>query len=291
MKEMIKENTIHLKDGRTLAYTEHGDLSGKPLLFFHGNPGSRLICHPDQSIAQGLGIRIITPDRPGFGLSDYQKNRTLLDYPDDMGELADSLGLDTFAVCGISAGGPYAAACAYKLPERVKKASIISGISPINRKGCYEGMHLLWRITFVMSKVLPFKLLQPIVWIQTRKILKKPDELIEQFASILSDSDKEVLARPEIRKNFIENQTEAIRHGVKGWTHESKIVVSPWGFQLEDIQIPVSLWYWEDDLIIPPQMGRYIESKIPHCDAHFLLKGGHLSIFDHFEEILQSSTK
>jgi pimeloyl-ACP methyl ester carboxylesterase len=283
------DKIIHLKDGRALAYTETGELSYKPIFFFHGNPGSRLIRHPDESIAQGLRVRLIIPDRPGFGLSDFKSNRTLLNSVDDLEELANSLGIDTFAVCGVSAGGPYCAACACKLPHRVTQAVIVSGVAPMDRKGCYKGMHPLWRITFAASKYLPFKLLQLLVWIQSRKILSKPDESVESFASILSDSDKEILSRPEVKKQFITNQSEAIARGVKGWTHEAKILISPWKIPFEDIKTSVHLWYWENDVIAPLQMGKYLKSKIPHAHAHFLPQGGHFSIFDHWEAILRSA--
>src|SRR5215471_4610530 len=91
---------ISLRDGRTLGYAEYGDPNGKPVFFFHGLPGSRLQRHPDESIATGLGARLITIDRPGYGLSDFQQARTLLDWPDDVTQLANSLRIDQFAAIG-----------------------------------------------------------------------------------------------------------------------------------------------------------------------------------------------
>ena len=117
----ISENidqTLKLKDGRTLGYIDLGNKDGKPLFHFHGFPGSRLEATilADRAIVKN--IRVICIDRPGMGLSDFKENRTLLDWPDDVVELADALEIDKFAVEGISGGGPYAAACAYKIPDR-----------------------------------------------------------------------------------------------------------------------------------------------------------------------------
>lgn len=135
---MKTTNFITLSDGRRLYYAEHGDSKGKPLFFFHGWPGSRLRSSFYDSIAKKLHIRIISPDRPGYGLSDYQENRTLLDYPDDIVELADALRIKKFAVVGVSGGGPYTAVCAYKIPERITKAGIVVGAAPMYMSDLFE---------------------------------------------------------------------------------------------------------------------------------------------------------
>ena len=108
---------VRLSDGRTLAYTEYGDPRGTPVMFFHGTPGSRLFHHPDGSIATNLGARLVAIDRPGFGSSDPDPERTLTDWPADVTAVADALGIGELAVAGFSGGGPYVAACAAELPD------------------------------------------------------------------------------------------------------------------------------------------------------------------------------
>lgn len=288
MGKTEQDRTIKLFDGRTLAYTEHGDLTGKSVFFIHGNPGSRLVRHPDESIAQKLGARIITPDRPGYGLSDFLQNRTLLDFPDDIAQLADTLNINKFAVFGVSAGGPYVAACAYKLRDRLTRCGIVSGASPVDRDGAFEGMHPKWRTAFQISKNWPSWALRLLFWLQTHIALRNPEKAVADLAAILSDSDKEILSRPEIKAGIMNRQPEATRGGVKGMVREVKILTSSWGFNLEDITIPIHLWYWEDDPAIPTQMGRYLQSRIPNTIIHFHSGGGHLSLFEHWEEIIQS---
>ncbi len=116
--------TIRLRDGGRLGYAEWGDTDGRPLLYFHGWPGARVEGRLGAEVARAKGIRFIALDRPGMGLSDYQPRRTFVDWPIDVAELAAALGLDRFAVLGISGGGPYAAACAWKLSERLTGAGI-----------------------------------------------------------------------------------------------------------------------------------------------------------------------
>ena len=109
--------TLRLESGRSLGYAEWGDASGFPLVHFHGSSSSRLE-HPVQPEVLE-GVRLVTIDRPGHGLSEFQPERTLLDWPRDVAALTDHLGIERFAVSGWSAGGPYALACAYRMPEQL----------------------------------------------------------------------------------------------------------------------------------------------------------------------------
>lgn len=280
------DKTLKLADGRTLAYTEHGDFSGKPVIFLHGNPGSRLMRHPDEGIAYSLGIRIITPDRPGYGLSDYQPERTLLHMPGDIAQLADHLNLAEFAVFGVSAGGPYAAAIAYKLPDRVSQAALVSGAAPMDRDGAYEGMNDRMQAAFQMSERYPGWLLHALTALGTRAALRDPEKTLADTAATLSTDDQHVLAQPAIRKQVMQYRAEATRNGVRGIVREAKILVSPWGFPLADIKPPVHLWYWADDTSVPEQMGRYLEQHIPNTIPHFLPGGGHFAWVTFWREIL-----
>ncbi|PJE62545.1 alpha/beta hydrolase, partial [Candidatus Roizmanbacteria bacterium CG10_big_fil_rev_8_21_14_0_10_39_6] len=138
---MISEdNIITLRDGRNLGYALYGDKKGTPLFYFHGWPSSRFDGTRVDKAAQKLHIKIIALDRPGIGISDYKKDRTLLGFSDDIVELADYLGFQKFSVMGVSGGGPYAAVCAYKLPKRVKRAAIVVGLAPPYIKNICEGI-------------------------------------------------------------------------------------------------------------------------------------------------------
>ncbi len=110
-----------LPDGRVLAYAEYGDLAGRPLFFFHGGNDSRLEAAILHETAVRMGIRVIAPDRPGYGRSDFQPERTFLNWPDDVAQLADALSIPQFAVVGHSGGGPHAAAVAYAPARTVNR--------------------------------------------------------------------------------------------------------------------------------------------------------------------------
>lgn len=285
-----EDRLIKLKDGRKAAFTEHGNLNGKPVFFIHGNPGCRLQRHPNESIAEKLNVRIITPDRPGYGLSDNQKNRKLLDYPEDIIQIADNLKLDKFYVFGVSAGGPYTAACAFTLSDRIVKAAIVSGPKPLNLPNAYEGMSPIWKKAFKAAS-LPKWILAIIYKSQSKLFIKKPEAAVDQFAKILSESDKQLLEQKDFRKGVIERRRESTRQGVMGMIQEAKILTSAWGFDPSEIKIPVHLWYWQNDPAIPIQMGKYLKEIIPNSIPHFFDDGGHLSLFEKWEEILKTLTE
>ena len=122
------EQRLILKDGRTLGFAEYGDPKGEPMLEFHGCPSSRLEARNYDEAGKKLGARVIGIDRPGFGISTYVKGYRTVDWPADVIEFADALGLNRFVVAGISSGSPYALACARFIPERLKGCAVVSGV-------------------------------------------------------------------------------------------------------------------------------------------------------------------
>ena len=84
-------STLMLRDGRSLGYAECGDPEGKPVFHFHGHPGSRLEITLAARPAPEIGVRHIGIDRPGIGLSDFKPHRQILDWPDDVVDLASGL--------------------------------------------------------------------------------------------------------------------------------------------------------------------------------------------------------
>lgn len=282
---VVTTASIRLRDGRRLAYTVGGDPAGRPVFVFHGLPGSRFQRHPDNTIAVTLGARLITPDRPGFGLSDFQAGRGLLDWPDDVHELADTLGFARFAVIGVSGGGPYAAACAYRMPSRLTRVAIVSGVIPCDRPDCAGGMFRRNRWLLYIARRAPW-LLAPVLALLVLRARRNPTRYYARMLKQMPPCDRTILLRPAVRAVLMENLLEAIHAGAHGIRHELGLLARPWGFALEEIAVPVDLWYGALDRVAPPHMGRRLEQAIPRCRAHRLPQAGHFLIFDHWREIL-----
>jgi pimeloyl-ACP methyl ester carboxylesterase len=95
------EHRLTLADGRTLACLELGEPTGLPVIYLHGYPGSRLEARLAARAARQLQLRLLAPDRPGFGESTFQPGRTIGAWAADMLRLADEFALERFAIAGV----------------------------------------------------------------------------------------------------------------------------------------------------------------------------------------------
>ena len=280
------DNVFQLRDGRVLGYAEYGDPGGKPVFFFHGLPGSRRQRHPDDSIAIKLGARIITLDRPGYGFSDFQPGRTLLDWPDDVAQLADALHIAQFAAIGLSGGGPYLLSCAYKMPERLTSAIVISGMGPVDKPEAMKGMMGSMRLGLGLARSVPWEFARLALEPTARIVRRNPTAAKKLVPLSAPKADKEAFARPDIQAIDHEDLVEAYRNGAQAAYWEVVTLASPWGFRLEDIDKKIYLWHGEEDTTIPIHMGRYVARSLPDCEPRFYLGEGHTLIYHYWREIL-----
>jgi pimeloyl-ACP methyl ester carboxylesterase len=281
----LPEGNIRLRDGRQLAYAEYGDPQGNPVFFFHGTPGSRLFHHPDASIAASAGARVIAVDRPGFGRSDSKPGRTLLDWPNDVVQLADALNIQRFAVMGYSGGGPYAAACASSIPERLTAAGLVSSIAPLDDPQITRGMHGMGHMFFSLERHLP-PLAKLGCWLMCTTWRNNPDLYFRSQINGLRHSEEARTLLPKMKAMMTADFLEAVRAGTQGITWDLELLARPWGFQLHVITADVILWHGESDTQAPLVMGKRLASAIPHCRATFFPGEGHWAIYSHWQEIL-----
>lgn len=284
----MRDNVIQLKDERKLGYIEYGDPNGKPLFFFHGWPTSRLHGKVTDEAARKLKIRVISVDRPGIGLSDDKPNRTLLDFPDDVIELADKLRIKKFAVMGVSGGGPYAAVCAYKIPQRITKAGIVVGLAPTYITGILDGTSTLAKLGW--SNYGKYPLARTLgALLQYLNTKYGPSLGFHRFM-FGSKADRKLYANSKLRKEARAGTKEAFRQGYKGAEQDLKIYTTNWGFKLKDIKAKVYLFYGEDDKNVSLNMGKYYDQQIPNSKLTIYPNEGHLATRTHMEEILRTLT-
>lgn len=284
MSDLSTNKQIAIKPGRTIGFAEHGSPGGFPVFYFHGFPSSRLdwqLIHNQQTLDE-LNVRVIAPDRPGFGLSTFQDDRKIVDWSDTVIDLANALQIDRFSVLGISGGGPYAAVCAFAIHERLTKTGIVCGMGPSKAPGMHDGS------SWTIPGTLP--LLRGIILRLTAMgIERDPEQFLEKSKATFSEPDRLLLEQPENASAFINGMSEAFHQGVKAANQEAKLFTRPWGFELGDITSEVHLWHGELDLNVPISAGRYMAENIPGCDARFFKDEGHLTLpHNHLHKILRT---
>ena len=283
--------TVRLDAGQVLGYAEYGDARGTPVLFFHGTPSSRLqVNNPAfASAASSIGCRIIALDRPGIGLSDYQ-SYTVASWPDIVMTFAKKLGLERFSLMGSSGGGRYVVACAWKIPQYITAAAIISGTCSFDLPGAALTLSQQDRRIYVLADKAPwvFRLL---LWKIARDTRTNPASLQSLFNEV-AEPDKVLLAQPDVQRMFMEMVQGAFQQGTRGVARDWQLEARPWDIPLHTIRIPIQLWHGEADTIVSIAQARILAQHIPHVEAHYLPEEGHISLFvNHFAQILSRITQ
>jgi pimeloyl-ACP methyl ester carboxylesterase len=263
------DQIVRLADGRDLAYAEYGPADGVPLFLFHGLPGSRL-AGPEMWLDDPGPVRVIAPDRPGFGLSTFQPGRDFPDWADDIRELADSLGIDRFLVAGFSSGGAHALAAAHALPHRVAAVATIGGSAPTH--------------TAPARRAGVWLRAAPAVFVTKHR----PAMLIDRAlrSATVPEADKAAFANERLRELKIAAAPEAFRNGARGYVHEGRLYGQPWGFDLTAIEPPVLISHGALDASVPVAMAHYLAARIPNNTVTIYPTEGHLIVPKHWLEIV-----
>lgn len=272
------DRQIRLRDGRRLGYAEYGDALGRPVFHFHGFPSSRLEAGLHHRLVEERNIHLIAVDRPGCGLSDYQTGRRMLDWPDDVAELADALGIGRFGVLGVSGGGPYALACAWKIPERLDAVTLACCLGPVHDPALRKVMGWHARLAFLLARHSP-RLLWP-VYSGTLAIgvrLWPGTTYIWKMAST-PGADRATLRDAEVKACLMASVRESVRHGSAGVSREALLYTNDWGFDLTEIALPVDLWHGTADRIVPPAHTQFIAQALAQPRVHLLEGEGHFSL-------------
>lgn len=220
---------------------------------------------------------MIGVDRPGYGLSGAQPGRRLLDWPADVVRLADFLDIETFRVLGVSGGGPFAAACAWRTPQRLKSVGIVAGLGPLHLRSALDAMCRFNRFGLALAADCP-SLLRPILAAIRWLLRRRPDRALQFVVHRAGAPDAEFLHKPEMVAVMRDSFRESMRFGIQGAADDLHIYSRPWGFPLDAVSVRVFLWHGEKDRLVPAAMGRHLAASIPDCRARFFADEGHFSL-------------
>lgn len=284
---MTEPTWVTLPYGRRLCYATWGDPDGTPCFLFHGWPGSRLMGSVLDDLCRQRGVRLIAPDRPGFGRSDLQPGRTLSDWPVDVAALADALGIGRFGVIGISNGGPYALACGALLPERLTGLAVVSGMGPIHRDDAREILGSQVRLTFALNALSPL-LSEVIVSALAFGARMAPVLMATQMRLAAPPPDRLVLEQPEIADALNREYAEAFYQGAEGLNQEIGLMRQRWGFELSSIPLPVHLFHGEQDANVPVALARLVVTALADPRPQYIDNAAHYWYVHNFDQVLDA---
>jgi pimeloyl-ACP methyl ester carboxylesterase len=276
IRSVEREGEARTSDGRTLAFVERGAADGVPVLVCHGTPGSRFTRHPDTTLYERHGVRMVAYDRPGYGKSDPHIGRSVADAAADIATIADELGFEYFVVVGGSGGAPHALACGALLGDRLLRVGALVTPAPSDSPDFdfftdLADINVKEFAAAVEGREAIEAHLQPYV----DQLRRDPDAVFDEVAAELPEVDRELFARPEFRAVSRESWGEAVRQGVRGWADDDLAFAKPWGFELEDVGAEVRLWQGELDVLAPRSHGEYVASRLPNARFELLEGGGH----------------
>ncbi len=276
--------------GRRLAFYEYGDPQGKPIIFCHGT-GSHIHVMLLHKPAQRLGYRIITPERPGIGLSDFDPKRRVLDGASDIAALADYLHLDRFGLIGISGGNPTLLACAYKMPERLLFVIDLAGAAPLyTDAAALKQLGTVDRIFAKLGTRLPLGLFQipfSLLGFQ-QKVTKNPKAFVNLMRSSMCQADMELFITPEMQYLFMRDFQELFRQGAKAAALDAQLIYLPWGFDIRQIRCHIDIRQGSEDRWVPPYFSQYLAKTLPDVTLKIIPGQGHFYHMVYGEETLKS---
>ncbi|MEP6602440.1 MAG: alpha/beta hydrolase [Spartobacteria bacterium] len=285
---MSNATSIRLSDGGSVAVEEYGDPTGMPVIFCHGWPSSCTMAELTDAAAREVGVRVISPDRPGIAGSSFHGERKLIDWPPIAKQIADHFGIAEFRMLAISGGAPYAYVTAWAMPERVRAIAVVSGAPPIVDLSDHSGLLKLYRWMLALYRTRPellrkmFRIARPFCSI------RMPIRFRPMLLKLLPPGDAETLRDSAAFEACFESQRRAWRGGAEGVMMDAQIYAEPWGFRLEDVDLPVRLWHGKSDRTFSYRLAEDVAKRLPNCAARLIDNAGHYSVpIRNMREILE----
>lgn len=284
--------TLLLPDDRTLGYALYGPQTGKPVLYFHGTPSSRL--EPQllniwgaslDDLLQQYHIRLIAVDRPGMGLSTFHADKNFASFAQDVLVLLQQLSITACPVFCWSGGGPYALAVAHQFPQTIKQVAMVAAIAgSFGDADVYAQMG--WnKMYFNSARYTPLLLQGTLEAIKRTTLHAPPSQSLYDLAHVDYAFIKDVDAANALLQYTIK---EAAAVGNEGPVQEAQLYFTPYPYTLEEIKVPVHFWWGTEDNVVTYVHAKMLERQLPNVTPHYKPSEGHLSIYIRcFEEVLQ----
>jgi pimeloyl-ACP methyl ester carboxylesterase len=282
-----REHAVELSDGRKLGIAEFGAETSRPVFWFHGTPGARRQVPPAaRRLAQHENLRVIGVERPGVGQSTPHLYDSVVEFADDVEEIAGQLGIEKFGLVGLSGGGPYVLACAHAMPERIVAGAVLGGVAPTRGVDAAPGGAM--RLATPLEPLLNL-LREPLGGLFTLAVQGlRPfaDQAFDTYLRFAPAGDRRVLGDPEIREAFIEDMLLGSRENLRSFVYDLILFSREWGFALGEIRVPIHFWQGDEDNLVPPEHAEHLARLVPGARLVRDPSGGHLAGLEMAENAL-----
>jgi pimeloyl-ACP methyl ester carboxylesterase len=279
------ERRFRLACGRLVTYGAFGAADGYPVLALHGTPGSRLKYAAADENASRAGLRLISPDRWGYGGSDSPPSPSLSAYAEDMRELLDALNIGRFSVVGISGGGAYAVAVAALLRQRVAALALVAPVGPIAGTIEPSALSPVHRLCFGGLTRLP-RMLRAAFQLYRRLLTIAPKTSMRVATLAAAPVDKALVSTPDVRHHLYEVFRAGLERGVSGPLIDLELFSKPWPVPLKAVDARTRIWLGTEDRNVPPSAVQALAGKIEKAELTRLPGQGHFWISRHYGEVL-----
>jgi pimeloyl-ACP methyl ester carboxylesterase len=265
--------------GRRLDVELSGPRDGQVVLAHHGTPDAGTMFEPLVDAAGARGLRHVTYSRPGYGGSERHEGRRVADCAADVVAILDHLEVDRCFTVGTSGGGPHAVACAALLPERTIAAASVAGVAPWSAEGLdwLDGMGAENQAEFGAARAGAEALREFLDRAATGLRDADGAGLQRAFGDLLSDVDKSALTG-DFAEYLAASGREGLRTGIWGWFDDDVAFLSEWGFSLDEIEVPVTVWQGAQDRFVPFAHGEWLAEHVAGARAELRPEHGHLSL-------------
>lgn len=281
------EGTVQVRDERRLGFAEFGDPRGLPMLWMHGTPGARRqIPEEARAFAAREGLRIVGLDRPGIGSSTPHVYDDVLDFTNDLEIVVDRLGIEQFAVIGLSGGGPYSLAAGAAFPDRVRGIGVLGGVAPTQGEDGIGG-----GLVSLAAKVRPVVAATRVplgIGLTFALRLARPfaSPALDLYARLSPEGDRRLLGRPEFKAMFLDDLLNGSRKQMSAPLADVLLFTRPWGFDLAQVKVPVLWWHGDADHIVPFAHGQHVVDRLPDARLTVLHGESHLGGLGVAHEVL-----
>jgi pimeloyl-ACP methyl ester carboxylesterase len=274
--DLVSDHSLERDDGRTVAWTQSGDPTGRPVLRIPGTPGCRWTVRADQQPWLDRGLMMITTERPGYGVSTRLPGRGFREPADDLAAILDHLGIDTVPVYGSSGGAPHILALCAQHPARVSAATVLSGAAPLTDAEA-EDVIPLNRQARLLALADDLQALQALLGPIREAIVDDPLASFRDIMASAPPDDLEIMADPLWQESFVRAMREALSQGVNGWADESIAMINRWDdIDLTAVATSVLWRHAPHDRNVPATAARRVVDALSNAQWEPWDDGGHM---------------